>query len=81
MVSEKPPRRSKAEKEPLTIDLEAERTAAEETESLADREAVTDEPAEISAGQASEASAAAEAEPVQTAATPAEAAEETEEAL
>ena len=79
MVSEKPPRRSKPEKEPLTIDLEAERTAAEETESLADREAVTDEPAEISASQASEASEAAEAEPVQTEAA-AEATEETEEA-
>ncbi len=49
MVSEKPPRRSQPEKEPLTIDLEAERTVTEETESIASQEPVTDEPAEISA--------------------------------
>lgn len=52
MVSEKPPRRSKPEKEPLTIDLEAEKTATEETEAVANREAVIDEPADISASQA-----------------------------
>lgn len=51
MVSEKPPRRSKREKEPLTIDLEAERTVAEETEAVANQDAVTDEPAEISASE------------------------------
>lgn len=49
MVSQKPPRRSQPEKEPLTIDLEAERTVTEETESIASQEPVTDEPAEISA--------------------------------
>ncbi|PDT81998.1 COG4223 family protein [Sinorhizobium sp. BJ1] len=49
MVSEKPPRRSQPEKEPLTIDLEAERTVTEETESIASQEPVTDEPTEISA--------------------------------
>ncbi|OAP39059.1 hypothetical protein AU381_08115 [Sinorhizobium glycinis] len=55
MVSEKPPRRSQPEKEPLTIDLEAERTVTEETESIASREPVTDEPAEISATAAPDA--------------------------
>ncbi|ODR90840.1 COG4223 family protein [Sinorhizobium alkalisoli] len=44
MVSEKPPRRSKPDKEPLTIDLEAERTVTE-AGADADREPVTDEPA------------------------------------
>jgi hypothetical protein len=52
MVSEKPPRRSKPEKEPLTIDLDAEKTVTEETEAVASRESVTDEPADISASQA-----------------------------
>jgi len=51
MVSEKPPRRSKGEKEPLTIDLEAERTVAEETEAVASQDAATDEPAEISGSE------------------------------
>ncbi|AUX78102.1 COG4223 family protein [Sinorhizobium fredii] len=55
MVSEKPPRRSQPEKEPLTIDLEAERTVTEETESIASQEPVTDEPAEISATTAPDA--------------------------
>ncbi|APG92768.1 COG4223 family protein [Sinorhizobium americanum] len=55
MVSEKPPRRSQPEKEPLTIDLEAERTVTEETESIASQEPVTDEPAEISATAAPDA--------------------------
>jgi hypothetical protein len=82
MVSEKPPRRSKSEKEPLTIDLEAERTVTEETESIANRDAVTDEPAEISASQAPEARAT---EPQQTEAGEADspetkASEEAEEA-
>ncbi|ASY70807.1 COG4223 family protein [Sinorhizobium fredii] len=49
MVSEKRPRRSQPEKEPLTIDLEAERTVTEEAEAIASQEPVTDEPAEISA--------------------------------
>ncbi|THK38918.1 hypothetical protein EHS39_07800 [Ensifer sp. MPMI2T] len=52
MVSENPPRRSKSEKEPLTIDLQAEKAATDEAESVASQESVTDEPAEISASQA-----------------------------
>ncbi|MCZ4091179.1 COG4223 family protein [Sinorhizobium psoraleae] len=52
MVSENPPRRSKSEKEPLTIDLQAEKTATDEAESVANKESVTDEPAEISASEA-----------------------------
>ncbi|WEX77230.1 hypothetical protein PYH37_005619 [Sinorhizobium numidicum] len=52
MVSENPPRRSKSEKEPLTIDLEAEKSVTEEAESVASRESVTDEPGDISADQA-----------------------------
>lgn len=55
MVSEKPPRRAKPEKEPLTIDLEAERTVTEETEAIAAEGSVTDEPAEISATEAQDA--------------------------
>jgi hypothetical protein len=55
MVSEKPPRRAKPEKEPLTIDLEAERTVTEETEAIAAEGSVTDEPAEISATAAQDA--------------------------
>ncbi|MBP1887736.1 COG4223 family protein [Sinorhizobium mexicanum] len=58
MVSENPPRRSKSEKEPLTIDLQAEKTAADEAESVADREPVTDKPAEFSADQAESENAA-----------------------
>ncbi|MCA1369003.1 COG4223 family protein [Bradyrhizobium sp. BRP14] len=77
MVSEKPPRRSKSEKEPLTIDLEAERTVTEETESTANRDSVTDEPPDISANQMSE---AGEAEPRENEAIEAEAKEEAEEA-
>ncbi len=50
MVSEKPPRRSKPEKEPLTIDLEAERTEIE-AEAVADREPVTEKPADMAASQ------------------------------
>ncbi|ASY64576.1 hypothetical protein SJ05684_c31520 [Sinorhizobium sojae CCBAU 05684] len=50
MVSEKPPRRSKPEKEPLTIDLEAERTETE-AEAVADRDPVTDKPADMAASQ------------------------------
>ncbi|WEX88930.1 hypothetical protein PZN02_001458 [Sinorhizobium garamanticum] len=57
MVSENPPRRSKSEKEPLTIDLQAEKTATDEAESVASQESVTDEPAEISANQAESESA------------------------
>ncbi|MDK1490845.1 hypothetical protein QN219_12310 [Sinorhizobium sp. 7-81] len=52
MVSENPPRRSKSEKEPLTIDLQAEKTATDAAESVANKESVTDEPAEISASEA-----------------------------
>ncbi|APG86112.1 hypothetical protein SAMCCGM7_Ch3395 [Sinorhizobium americanum CCGM7] len=55
MVSEKPPRRSQPEKEPLTIELEAERTVTEDTESIASQEPVTDEPSEISASAAPDA--------------------------
>ncbi|MDK1377207.1 MULTISPECIES: mitofilin family membrane protein [unclassified Sinorhizobium] len=58
MVSENPPRRSKSEKEPLTIDLQAEKTAAGEAESVADQEPVTDKPAEFSADQAESENAA-----------------------
>ncbi|MCA1444880.1 hypothetical protein I6F07_32970, partial [Ensifer sp. IC4062] len=72
MVSENPPRRSKSEKEPLTIDLQAEKTAADEAESVASHESVTDEPAEISANQA-------ESENAADAADPADGREQTEE--
>ncbi|MCA1407459.1 COG4223 family protein [Ensifer sp. IC3342] len=58
MVSENPPRRSKSEKEPLTIDLQAEKTATDEAETAASQEPVTDEPAEISANQAESENAA-----------------------
>ncbi|OHV83392.1 COG4223 family protein [Ensifer sp. LCM 4579] len=50
MVSEKPPRRSKPDKEPLTIDLEAERTVTE-AGADADREPVTDAPANMASSQ------------------------------
>ncbi len=43
MVSENPPRRSKAGKEPLTIDLEAEKSVAENTETTASRATDADE--------------------------------------
>lgn len=43
MVSENPPRRSKAEKEPLTIDLEAEKSVTENAEVAARRAAAGDE--------------------------------------
>lgn len=46
MVSENPPRRSKAEKEPLTIDLEAEKPVTENTEATASHAAAADEPTE-----------------------------------
>ncbi|WDZ76345.1 hypothetical protein PWG15_17355 [Ensifer adhaerens] len=42
MVSENPPRRSKSEKEPLTIDLEAEKTVVEPEKEEASRETITD---------------------------------------
>ncbi|OCP18109.1 MULTISPECIES: COG4223 family protein [unclassified Ensifer] len=48
MVSENPPRRSKAEKEPLTIDLEAEKAVTEDAEATAGRAATADEPTEVS---------------------------------
>ncbi|WP_457581590.1 COG4223 family protein [Ensifer canadensis] len=44
MVSENPPRRSKAEKEPLTIDLEADKTVTENAEATASPAATADEP-------------------------------------
>ena len=47
MVSEKPPRRSKAEKEPVTIDLTAEEAVAEPVRSIDSDEPVT--PAELKA--------------------------------
>ncbi|MGF6173240.1 COG4223 family protein [Ensifer sp. 4252] len=56
MVSENPPRRSKAEKEPLTIDLEAEKAVTENAEATASPATTADEPAE-----APEADGAAEA--------------------
>lgn len=52
MVSENPPRRSKSEKEPLTIDLEAEKTAAQPAEPEAPRETVTEAVAESTASDA-----------------------------
>ncbi|HEV7323025.1 MAG TPA: hypothetical protein VGO04_30850 [Ensifer sp.] len=52
MVSENPPRRSKSEKEPLTIDLEAEKTVAQPTETEAPRETMADLAAENSASDA-----------------------------
>jgi len=52
MVSENPPRRSKSEKEPLTIDLEAEKTVAEPTEAETTRETVTDVASESPASDA-----------------------------
>lgn len=47
MVSENPPRRSKTEKEPLTIDLEAEKSVTENAETTASRAAAADEPSVI----------------------------------
>ncbi len=52
MVSENPPRRSKSEKEPLTIDLEAEKTVAEPAGAEASRETVTDAAGESIASEA-----------------------------
>jgi hypothetical protein len=57
MGPEKPPRRSKSDQEPLTIDLEANTAAAEEadrTDAAAERGAVVNEAAEIRAGEADE---------------------------
>ncbi|RVJ78596.1 hypothetical protein CN168_17810 [Sinorhizobium medicae] len=58
MASEKPPRRSKAGKEPLTIDLEAEKTASAQAEATADGEAAPSQPVDM---PPSEAAAAGEA--------------------
>ncbi|PST17304.1 hypothetical protein C7U60_19670 [Mesorhizobium plurifarium] len=52
MASEKPPRRPKSGKEPLTIDLDAEKTA--ESAAAADGEAGSDKPADVSAVEAAE---------------------------
>lgn len=56
MGPENPPRRSKSDQEPLTIDLEANTAAedADRTDAAAEREAVVDEAAEIRAGEADE---------------------------
>ncbi|OWZ92691.1 hypothetical protein B9J07_16595 [Sinorhizobium sp. LM21] len=52
MVSENPPRRSKSEKEPLTIDLEAEKTVAEPAGPEATGETLADAAAENTAHKA-----------------------------
>ncbi|OCP12769.1 hypothetical protein BC374_14360 [Ensifer sp. LC13] len=52
MVSENPPRRSKSGKEPLTIDLEADKTIAEPAEAEAGREPVMDAAATDAEGDA-----------------------------
>lgn len=52
MVSENPPRRSKSEKEPLTIDLEAEKTVAAPPAAEASGEAATDTLADSAASDA-----------------------------
>ncbi len=44
-----PPRRSKPEQDPVTIDLEASRIATEETEAVASAEPITDESSDITA--------------------------------
>ncbi|WEJ09934.1 COG4223 family protein [Sinorhizobium prairiense] len=55
MASEKPPRRSKPGKEPLTIDLEAEKTEPAAGEAAAGPDAAPGEPADISTSEAAEA--------------------------
>lgn len=52
MVSENPPRRSKSEKEPLTIDLEAEKTVVEPVEAETSREEVAEATVESAASDA-----------------------------
>ncbi len=57
MGPENPPRRSKSDQEPLTIDLEANTAATEDadrTDTATEREAVVDEAADIRAGEADE---------------------------
>ncbi|MDO9416538.1 hypothetical protein [Pararhizobium sp.] len=49
MVSGNPPRHSKSDKDPVTIELEANKTAADEAQDLANRSSVTDEPDDIAA--------------------------------
>ncbi|MGK9202870.1 MULTISPECIES: COG4223 family protein [Sinorhizobium] len=55
MASEKPPRRSKPGKEPLTIDLEAEKTEPAAGEAAAGPDATPGKPADISTSEAAEA--------------------------
>ncbi|MCG5485834.1 MAG: COG4223 family protein [Sinorhizobium meliloti] len=55
MASEKPPRRSKPGKEPLTIDLEAEKTEPAAGEAAAGPDAAPGKPADISTSEAAEA--------------------------
>ncbi len=55
MASEKPPRRSKPGKEPLTIDLEAEKTEPPAGEAAAGPDAATSKPADVSTSEAAEA--------------------------
>ena len=55
MASEKPPRRSKPGKEPLTIDLEAEKTEPAAGEAAAGPDVAPGEPADISTSEAAEA--------------------------
>lgn len=55
MASEKPPRRSKPGKEPLTIDLEAEKTEPAAGEAAAEPDAAPGKPADISTSEAAEA--------------------------
>jgi hypothetical protein len=54
MASEKPPRRSKPGKEPLTIDLEAEKTEPAAGEAAAGPDAAPGKPADISTSEAGE---------------------------
>ncbi|MGN7753676.1 COG4223 family protein [Sinorhizobium sp. 22678] len=55
MASEKPPRRSKPGKEPLTIDLEAEKTEPAAGEAAAGPDVAPGKPADISTSEAAEA--------------------------
>lgn len=55
VASEKPPRRSKPGKEPLTIDLEAEKTEPAAGEAAAGPDAAPGKPADISTSEAAEA--------------------------
>ena len=57
MGPENPPRRTGSDDEPLTIDLEANRTAPDEADAVVDRDQVTDDAADIRADEPQDATA------------------------